>query len=363
MDLQTYGCEWVPRCVDAPLRSGLDSLKSAIEILASNRDSFDDTPEEIINLCQQLWPTVDQVKEQFSLAAEECEKEQEATKVETEVLLQTIHQYQKEEERFETEIKQLENEKEGLEKKLEAENKVLSTKQKELNKLQDTLDKQQKLYEEAKDRHNGPAAALSFGSLGVGGVLGLGIIAVSTGGLGLVAGAGVAAAGVGTGFGVAVASSKALDNARDNRDEASNARDRAEDSVNEIERKIDKTSHQLQNKRQTLNNTKERKNSKERELKYIRRKQQNILNMLKRIQELTTMIMKMFKSSENTANCLKFAFNMDSVINAMESLMVTLEGEQGRLPYHFQSLRNKLSSIVRMQSNSLNFDSDSDCEW
>ena len=114
---------------------------------------------------------VDQVKEQFSLAAEECEKEQEATKVETEVLLQTIHQYQKEEERFETEIKQLENEKEGLEKKLEAENKVLSTKQKELNKLQDTLDKQQKLYEEAKDRHNGPAAALSFGSLGVGGMM------------------------------------------------------------------------------------------------------------------------------------------------------------------------------------------------
>ena len=49
------------------------------------------------------------------------------------------------------------------------------------------------------------------------GALGLGIIAVSTGGLGLVAGAGFAAAGVGTAFGVTVASSKALDNARDNR--------------------------------------------------------------------------------------------------------------------------------------------------
>ena len=54
---------------------------------------------------------------------------------------------------------------------------------------------------------------------------------------------------------------------------------------------------------------------------------------------------------------------MDSVINAMESLMVTLEGEQGRLPYHFQSLRNKLASVVQMQANCLNYDSDSDCEW
>ena len=85
-------------------------------------------------------------------------------------MLQTIHQHQKEEERFKTEIKQLENEKEGLKKKLEAENKVLSTKQKELNKLQDTLDRQQQLYEEARD-HNGPAAALSLGSLGVGGMM------------------------------------------------------------------------------------------------------------------------------------------------------------------------------------------------
>ena len=118
-----------------------------------------------------IFNLVDQVKAQFSLAAEECEKEQEATKVETEVLLQTIHQHQKEEERFKTEIKQLENEKEGLKKKLEDENKVLSSKQKELNKLQDTLDRQQQLYEEARDRHNGPAAALSLGSLGVGGMM------------------------------------------------------------------------------------------------------------------------------------------------------------------------------------------------
>ena len=51
----------------------------------------------------------------------------------------------------------------------------------------------------------------------VSGVLGLGIIAVSTGGLGLAAGVGVAAAGSATGVAVAAASKKALDNARNNR--------------------------------------------------------------------------------------------------------------------------------------------------
>ena len=57
------------------------------------------------------------------------------------------------------------------------------------------------------------------------------------------------------------------------------------------------------------------------------------------------------------------AVSMESVISSMESLMVTLEGEQGRLPYHFQSLRNKLSAVTRMQSYTLNYDSDSDSEW
>ena len=83
--------------------------------------------------------------------------------------MQTIYQHQKEEERLNIEIKQLESDKEGLDKQLESEKNVLSTKERELNKLEDTLNREQQRYEEAQERHNGPALAASLGSLGVGG--------------------------------------------------------------------------------------------------------------------------------------------------------------------------------------------------
>ena len=39
------------------IRSGLESLKSAIEIMANSGDAIDDSPQSVINLCQQLKPT------------------------------------------------------------------------------------------------------------------------------------------------------------------------------------------------------------------------------------------------------------------------------------------------------------------